>query len=191
MWGEYRKICHKIACHFFMMTKIFNPSLVCHLLLVTVFGKELQHQLTCRMDATHMEVLQRWSWSVHASLCTWQHSHVKIYHKSSLLFLPDPGLEYDILHLTLRVFFESHSVQKYTYVLWKDWQSGLYSLESHCSFLEVAVLKMHHVQHDFTPFLAWQVFFSGLFLPSHVSYFTMIVCNFLLGSFLHEDTMVT
>lgn len=104
MWGEYRKICHKIACHFFMMIKIFNPSLVCHLILVTVFGKELQHQLTCRMDATHMEVLQRRSWSVHASLCTWQHSHVKIYHKSSLLFLPDPGLEYVSLHLTLRVF---------------------------------------------------------------------------------------
>lgn len=77
--------------------------------------------------------------------------------RKSALFLP--ALEYDSLHLRLHSFFTLIQYRnKIPFVLWEDWQSGLYNLESDCSFLELVELKMHHVQDDFTPLLAWKVF---------------------------------
>lgn len=159
---------------------------------MTVFGKELQHQLAC-----NAEWMQH-TWRCSKCPCCFMHLTLipckNIVHKSSLFFLPDLALEYDSLYLIMRGFLNLTQYRnRIPSVLWKDGQSGLYSLEFHCNFLEVVELKMHHVQHDFIPFLAWQVFLSGPFLPSHAYYFTMIVFNFLLGSSLrvqwwHKNT---
>lgn len=129
--------------------------------------------------------------------CPWSFMYLTIIPCENILcllsfFFPDPVLEYDSLHLTVRVFLNlTQHRNRTSCALWEDGQSGLSSLESHCSFLEVVELKVHHIQQDFMPFLTWQVFLSGLFLPSHAYYCTMIVYNFLLGSFLHEGSIMT